>query len=165
MFGKRAVIITQCLGAGGKSAAKDIKDSLSWWGISSIGVLSFRLMSKIIRDRIPVKKRAKMENTLKKTALRLRSKALSCPARTRSSVKLKFFIVRMMQKGLGKERPWKSPRPSRIKKYLLRSYGRGNFFAVKNFIVLNIKHCALLSCIQRRERGRKKQIAPEIAYY
>jgi len=36
MFGKRAVIITQCLGAGGKSAAKDIKDSLSWWGISTI---------------------------------------------------------------------------------------------------------------------------------
>ena len=26
MFGKRAVIITQCLGAGGRSAAKDIKD-------------------------------------------------------------------------------------------------------------------------------------------
>ena len=34
MFGKRAVIITQCLGSGAKSAAKDIKHSLSWWGIS-----------------------------------------------------------------------------------------------------------------------------------
>lgn len=30
MFGKRAVIITQCLGAGAKSTAKDIKHSLSW---------------------------------------------------------------------------------------------------------------------------------------
>ena len=38
MFGKRAVIITQCLGAGAKSAAKDIKHSLSWWGISKIGI-------------------------------------------------------------------------------------------------------------------------------
>lgn len=36
MFGKRAVVITQCLGAGARSAAKDIKHSLSWWGISSI---------------------------------------------------------------------------------------------------------------------------------
>ena len=34
MFGKRAVIITQCLGAGAKSAAKDIRHSLSWWGVS-----------------------------------------------------------------------------------------------------------------------------------
>jgi len=47
MFGKRAVIITQCLGAGGRSAAKDIKDSLSWWGISTIKVVSFKLMSEI----------------------------------------------------------------------------------------------------------------------
>ena len=47
MFGKRAVIITQCLGAGGKSSAKDIKDSLSWWGISDIRVCSFKLMSEI----------------------------------------------------------------------------------------------------------------------
>ena len=47
MFGKRAVIITQCLGAGAKSTAKDIKDSLSWWGISSIKVVSFKLMSEI----------------------------------------------------------------------------------------------------------------------
>ena len=47
MFGKRAVIITQCLGAGGTSAAKDIKDSLSWWGVSSIRVCSFKLMSDV----------------------------------------------------------------------------------------------------------------------
>lgn len=40
MFGKRAVIITQCLGSGAKSAAKDIKHSLSWWGISEIGIFS-----------------------------------------------------------------------------------------------------------------------------
>ena len=29
----RAVIITQCLGSGTKSAAKDMKHSLSWWGL------------------------------------------------------------------------------------------------------------------------------------
>ncbi|MBP5774154.1 MAG: flavodoxin family protein, partial [Clostridiales bacterium] len=41
MFGKRAVIITQCLGAGGASTAKDIADSLSWWGVSCIKKRSF----------------------------------------------------------------------------------------------------------------------------
>ncbi len=45
---KITVIITQCLGAGGKSTAKDIKDSLSWWGVSEIHVCTFRLMSDII---------------------------------------------------------------------------------------------------------------------
>lgn len=44
MFTKRAVIITQCLGAGAKSAAKDIKHSLSWWGISKITVFTGKLM-------------------------------------------------------------------------------------------------------------------------
>lgn len=44
MFGKRAVIITQCLGAGAKSAAKDIKHSLSWWGISKIGIFTGALI-------------------------------------------------------------------------------------------------------------------------
>ena len=48
MFGKRAVIITQCIGAGAKSTAKDIKHSLSWWGISKIGVFNGALMSVII---------------------------------------------------------------------------------------------------------------------
>ena len=57
MFGKRAVIITQCLGAGGKSAAKDIKDSLSWWGVSDIRVCSFKLMSEIDWEKIPEKRR------------------------------------------------------------------------------------------------------------
>ena len=52
MFGKRAVIITQCLGAGGKSTAKDIKDSLSWWGVSSIKVCTYKLMSEIDWNKI-----------------------------------------------------------------------------------------------------------------
>ena len=58
MFGKRAVIITQCLGGGNKSAAKDIKDSLSWWGVSYIKQCRFKLMSEILWDKIPAKRRA-----------------------------------------------------------------------------------------------------------
>lgn len=48
MFGKRAVIITQCLGSGAKSAAKDMKHSLSWWGISKIEIFTGALMSDIV---------------------------------------------------------------------------------------------------------------------
>ena len=47
MFSKRAVIITQCLGAGAKSTAKDIKHSLSWWGISEISVIAGSLMGAL----------------------------------------------------------------------------------------------------------------------
>ena len=64
MFGKRAVIITQCLGAGGRSAAKDIKDSLSWWGISTIKVVSFKLMSEIDWDKIEDKRKASFKKKL-----------------------------------------------------------------------------------------------------
>ena len=53
MFGKRAVIITQCLGSGAKSAAKDMKHSLSWWGISKIEIFTGALMSDIVWEKLP----------------------------------------------------------------------------------------------------------------
>ena len=105
MFGKRAVIITQCLGAGGKSAAKDMKDSLSWWGVSSIKVCSFRLMSDILWDKIPQKKRKKMAQKLVNTAAGIKQIDFTKPARTSLATKFKFYAVKMMQKGLGKKNP------------------------------------------------------------
>ena len=114
MFFKRAVIITQCLGAGGKSAAKDIKDSLSWWGVSDIKTLSFKLMSDVLWDKIPEKRRnaikASIDSCAKKTLAALPNKP-----RVNLSTKCKFFIVRAMQTSLGKKDPeytdfkyWKS---------------------------------------------------------
>ena len=50
MFGKRAVIITQCLGSGTKSAAKDMKHSLSWWGISKIEI--FTALGRIVKPKM-----------------------------------------------------------------------------------------------------------------
>ena len=105
MFGKRAVIIAQCLGAGGKSAAKDIKDSLSWWGISSIKVCTFSLMSDILWDRIPEKKRRQMTAKLVDIAGQIKRIDFTKPAGTGPAVRFKFYAVRMMQKGLGKENP------------------------------------------------------------
>ena len=105
MFGKRAVIITQCLGAGGGSAAKDIKDSLSWWGVSSIRTCSFKLMSDIHWDKIPEKKRKQMSAKLINTADKIKRIDLSRPARTNFITKCKFYAVRMLQTGLGKTDP------------------------------------------------------------
>ena len=105
MFGKRAVIITQCLGAGGKSAAKDIKDSLSWWGISTIKVVSFKLMSEIDWDKIEDKRKASFKKKLESIAQKMRAIDYSRPGHTGVVVKAKFYAVRMLQTSLGKQNP------------------------------------------------------------
>jgi len=126
MFGKRAVIITQCLGSGAKSTAKDIKHSLSWWGISKIGVFKGALMSDIIWDKLPEKKRKKLMKGINELASKFAKIDYSKPAHTKFVVKVKFMLCRMIQKTvrkngvasidceywlsngwLGKKRPWK----------------------------------------------------------
>ena len=105
MFGKRAVIITQCLGGGGKSAAKDIKDSLSWWGVSDIRVCSFKLMSEIEWDKLPKKTVKQMTDKLDSVAGKVKKIDFSKPARTNFITKCKFYAVRMLQTNLGKTNP------------------------------------------------------------
>lgn len=105
MFSKRAVIITQCLGSGEKSTAKDIKDSLSWWGVSSIRTVSFKLMSEIDWNKLPEKKRKAFADKLNKEGERAARIDYSKPAHTCISVKLKFYAVRMLQTSLGKKDP------------------------------------------------------------
>ena len=115
MFGKRAVIITQCLGAGEKQAAKDIKDSLSWWGISYIKKCHFKLMSDIDWNKIPEKKQKKMTKKIKSLAKKMNKINYNKKAHTSFMTKMKFYIVRILQKSLGKQNPeytdykyWKS---------------------------------------------------------
>ena len=105
MFGKRAVIITQCLGAGGSSTAKDIADSLSWWGVSCIKKRSFKLMSEIDWDKINDKKRNEMTSKLTSLARKMKAIDYSRPSHTGLMVKMKFMAVRMLQTGLGKDNP------------------------------------------------------------
>lgn len=126
MFGKRTVIITQCLGAGAKSTAKDIKHSLSWWGISKIKMFKGALMSDIIWDKIPEKKRKKLTNGIHQLANKFVKINYLYPAHTKLTVKIKFAFCRIIQKQvrkngvggldneywshngwLGKKRPWK----------------------------------------------------------
>lgn len=102
MFSKRAVIITQCLGAGAKSTAKDIKHSLSWWGISKIGVFSGALMGDIIWDKLSEKKRKKLINKINKLARKFSKINYKKPARTKLITKIKFSLCRLIQKKVKK---------------------------------------------------------------
>ncbi len=105
MFGKRAVIITQALGMGQKGAAKDIRHSLSWWGISSIRTISFALRAEITWDKIPQAQRDKMIAKLQAAARRALVDSAKGPARTSIATKVKFLAVRSMQTQLGKDDP------------------------------------------------------------
>ena len=127
MFGKRAVIITQCIGAGAKSAAKDIMHSLSWWGISQIGVFNAALMNDIVWENIPEKRRAKLAKNIDRLSRQFAKINYAKPARTNLATKIKFTMCRFIQKQvrkngnagldneywyengwLGNCRPWKS---------------------------------------------------------
>ena len=105
MFGKRAVIITQCLGAGGNSAAKDIKDSLSWWGVSYIKKCSYKLMGDIVWDKLPEKKRSSIINSVARNARKFAAIDYSRPAHASLITKCKFYACRMIQTKLGKDNP------------------------------------------------------------
>ena len=98
MFEKRAVIITQCAGAGAKSAAKDIKHSLSWWGISEIGIFTGSLMSDIVLDNLPEKRRNKLTKKIFKLSEKFTKINYSKPARTKTITKIKFGFCRLLQR-------------------------------------------------------------------
>lgn len=127
MFSKRAVILTQCLGAGAESTARDIKDSLSWWGISRIDVFTAKLMGDIAWEKLDENKRESITEDVKKLSKKVDKINYSKPAKTKLSVKIKFSICRMIQKNvrksnpqsadclyweqngwMGKKRPWKN---------------------------------------------------------
>lgn len=105
MFGKRAVILTQCLGAGAKSAATDIRHSLSWWGISKIEVFTGALMGDIVWERLSEKKRAELTRKVKKLSKKFAQMDYTKPAPTDLTTKMKFLICRMMQQSLHKNDP------------------------------------------------------------
>lgn len=105
MFGKRAVIITQCLGAGAKSAAKDMKHSLSWWGISKIGIFTDALMGDIVWERLSEKKRAELTSKIQKLSQSFAHIDYKKPAHTNLITKIKFLFCRMMQQSLHKNNP------------------------------------------------------------
>ncbi|MDE6550121.1 MAG: flavodoxin family protein [Clostridia bacterium] len=98
MFGKRAVVITQCVGAGAKSTAKDIKHSLSWWGISKIGIFTGTLMDDIVWDNLSEKRRNKLSKQILQLSDKFSKINYKKPAHTKILTKIKFGFCRLMQK-------------------------------------------------------------------
>lgn len=105
MFSKRAVIITQCLGAGARSAAADIKHSLSWWGISQITVFTGKLMSDIVWEKLAGKKRAELTGRMNRLSKKLAAEDFGKTPRVSAVTKIKFLFCRMMQKSLHENDP------------------------------------------------------------
>lgn len=103
MFTKRAVIITQCLGAGAKSTAKDIKDSLSWWGISKIKIVTARLTEDILWEKLSQEKQNKIERKMDKFSNQVVKINFNKVPKTSLLVKIKFNICRMIQKTIYKK--------------------------------------------------------------
>ena len=128
MFGKRAVVITQCIGAGARTAAKDIRHSLSWWGISRIGVFTAALMGdSICWDELSERRRAKLTRGVMRLAVRFARIDYAKTARVSLATRMKFAMCRMIHRNiikahpesidarywaaqgwLGRERPWKT---------------------------------------------------------
>lgn len=105
MFGKRAVVITQCLGLRAKSASRDIKHSLSWWEISKIGTFTTSLLGDIAWEKLSAKKQAKLTKQLQHLAEKFARIDYTKPVHTSLITKLKFLACSMIQKIIHKSHP------------------------------------------------------------
>lgn len=95
MFTKRAVILTNSIGASNKSAQKDVSTSLNWMGVSDVRCLGFGLMEGVIWNELSEKRRQKIEQ--KVTSL---AKKFNKPKAGRRSMKvtLLFTICKILHK-------------------------------------------------------------------
>lgn len=97
MFSKRAVIITQSIGASNRAAQKDVATSLTWLGVSDIKRFRFGTMGSVKWDEIKDKRRIKVEHKLKEFSKQyISQKAIG----QNIKVKLLFFISKMLHKDL-----------------------------------------------------------------
>ncbi|MCL1805135.1 MAG: NAD(P)H-dependent oxidoreductase [Clostridiales bacterium] len=95
MFGKRAVIMTNCVGMPfmAKSAQRDIIKALSWMGVSKIQRLGIGLLEGVIWDELSENRKT----GIKRKARRLGSKHISIqPARKSIVTKFLFCMSKVM---------------------------------------------------------------------
>lgn len=93
MFEKRAVILTQSIGAPNGWAQKDVATSLSWLGVSDIRTLGFGLMEGVIWEELSPKRRQAIEEKARRLALKY---LVSKPARKSLKVKILFAICKRL---------------------------------------------------------------------
>lgn len=120
MFHKKAVIISTAAGAGTKTAIKDIKDTILYWGITYVKTYGVSVQA-MGWDKVSDKKKTQID----KDMIKLARQIINQKAKVSFKTKGLFMIMRMMQKSdmgsgpvekqyweangwLGKQRPWKS---------------------------------------------------------
>ena len=86
MLNKQAVIITTAGGGGLKSAAKDIKDSMDYWGIAKTHIVTQSVWGYFWND-MPDKFRRSFMKKLDKTA----AKVKKCAKNLKPSLKVKYL--------------------------------------------------------------------------
>lgn len=101
MFTKRAVILTQSIGAPNGSAQKDAATSLSWLGVSDIKKLGFGLMEGVIWKELSERRRKSIERKTKRLAEKY---LVSKPIHKSLKIKGLFAICKILhKKTLGNE--------------------------------------------------------------
>lgn len=93
MFSKRAVVITNCIGAAfmAKSAQRDAINALSWLGVSKIKRLAIGLLEGVVWDELSESRRENIE----RKAQRLGSKYVNLrPAGKSLKTRSKFFMCK-----------------------------------------------------------------------
>ena len=88
MFGKRAVVITQSIGAPNGAAQKDIETSLTWLGVSDVKKFGFGTMGAVKWDEINDKRRKRVEYKLRKF-----SKQYLLPKPVSKNIKVRMFFL------------------------------------------------------------------------
>ena len=102
MFGKRAVIMTNCVGPPllAKSSQRDIVNTLSWMGISKIERIGTGLLEGVIWEELSSQRRQKIVSKIK----RLGEKYITItPAGKSLKTRFRFAMCRKMQKSVLKK--------------------------------------------------------------
>lgn len=100
MFSKRAVILTNSIGAPNKAAQKDIITSLTWMGVSDIKSLGCGLMEGVIWHELSEERRGKIE---KKTIKMARKYTEPKQGKKGIKVKVLFQMCKAMRRGIIKK--------------------------------------------------------------
>lgn len=119
MFAKQALLISTAAGAGTRSALRDLKDSMTFWGIARIYTFGRNLHAGDW-DTVDEQKKAKLREEIRKLAARIKQGG----KKVKPGLKIRalFYAMRFMHKRfkfnpadvkywqsqgwLGKERPW-----------------------------------------------------------
>jgi len=99
LFAKRAVILTNSVGAPNGAAQNDVATSLTWLGIPSVHKLGFGLMEGVIWEELSVRRRQMIEAKTRKFAEKFRENR---PGRIGVKHRVLFAICRALHQGTAK---------------------------------------------------------------